>query len=63
MAVQFMDVKQTAEFLSVSVQWLYREAPRTGLASYKFGVGRNAKIRFKRSEVEVWVRQQRISKT
>ncbi|MDQ8704089.1 helix-turn-helix domain-containing protein [Streptomyces sp. LHD-70] len=60
MAVQFMDVKQTANYLNMSVQWVYREAPRLGLRPYRFGAGRNAKIQFRMSEVEAWVRQQRI---
>ncbi|MFD9075621.1 helix-turn-helix domain-containing protein [Streptomyces lasiicapitis] len=56
-----MDVKQTAEFLNVSAAWLYKNATKLGLAPYKFGAGRNAKIRFKASEVEAWVKQQRLS--
>ncbi|RZD54573.1 hypothetical protein C0Q59_30350 [Streptomyces albidoflavus] len=56
----FMSVKETAEYLNVSVTWMYREAARAGIARYKFGKGRNAKIRFKTSEVNAWVRQQRL---
>ncbi|MFI5756848.1 helix-turn-helix domain-containing protein [Streptomyces sp. NPDC051569] len=54
-----MDVRETAEYLNMSVQWVYREASRAGLASYRFGAGRNAKIQFRVSEVQAWVRQQR----
>lgn len=61
MATQFMDVKQTAEYLNMSVPWVYREAPRLGLVSYKFGRGRNAKIQFKISDVLAWVKQQAVS--
>ncbi|MFJ6485875.1 MULTISPECIES: helix-turn-helix domain-containing protein [unclassified Streptomyces] len=61
MATQFMDVRETAEYLNMSVQWVYREAPRAGLAPYRFGAGRNAKIQFKVSEVESWAKQQKIS--
>jgi hypothetical protein len=50
-AAQFMDVRETAEYLNMSVQWVYREAPRVGLLPYKFGQGRNAKIQFKLSEL------------
>ncbi|SDJ45468.1 hypothetical protein SAMN05421806_101477 [Streptomyces indicus] len=60
MPPQFMDVKQTAEYLNMSVQWVYKEAPRLGLTPYKFGSGRNAKLQFKLSEVQGWVRQQRV---
>lgn len=56
---QFMGVRETAEYLNMSVQWVYREAPHVGLAPYKFGRGRNAKIQFKVSEVQAWVRQRR----
>ncbi|MZD05858.1 hypothetical protein GTW43_12290 [Streptomyces sp. SID5785] len=60
MRPQFMDAKQTAEYLNMSVTWVYRDAPRLGLAAYKFGVGRNAKLQFKISDVDAWARQQRL---
>ncbi|MEU7723631.1 helix-turn-helix domain-containing protein [Streptomyces tibetensis] len=55
-----MDVPETAEYLNVSISWLYKNAARSGLAIYRFGTGPNAKIRFKVSEVEAWVKQQRV---
>ncbi|MFE0463326.1 helix-turn-helix transcriptional regulator [Kitasatospora sp. NPDC058965] len=58
---QFMSVKQTAEYLNMSVAWVYREATGVGLVPYKFGSGRNAKLQFKVSEVQAWVKQQRVS--
>lgn len=58
--VRFMDVKETAEYLNVSTSWLYKNSARSGLVMYRFGVGANAKIRFKVSEVEAWVKQQRV---
>ncbi len=61
MSAQFMDVKQTAEYLNMSVPWVYREAPRLGLIPYKFGRGRNAKIQFRVSEVQSWLKQQKVS--
>ena len=57
--MRFMDVRETAEYLSVSISWLYKNSARSGLAAYRFGTGPNAKIRFKVSEVESWVKQQR----
>jgi excisionase family DNA binding protein len=60
MAGHFMDIKETAEYLNVSVSWLYKNAKRSGLAIYRFGPGSNAKIRFKVSEVESWVKQQQV---
>ncbi|MFF2817872.1 helix-turn-helix transcriptional regulator, partial [Kitasatospora cineracea] len=61
MAGQFMTVRETAEYLNMSIPWVYREAPRLGLAPYKFGDGTNAKLQFKISEVQAWVKQQRMS--
>ncbi|MFJ9707319.1 helix-turn-helix transcriptional regulator [Streptomyces sp. NPDC101234] len=60
MPAKFMTVQETAEYLNVSASWLYRNAIRSGLAPYRFAAGPNAKIRFKISEVEAWVQQQRI---
>ncbi|MEY9846409.1 putative DNA-binding transcriptional regulator AlpA [Streptacidiphilus sp. BW17] len=58
---QFMDARETAEYLNVSVQWVYREAPRMGLVPYKFGGGQNSKIQFKISEVDHWIKQRRLA--
>ncbi|MEV1023236.1 helix-turn-helix domain-containing protein [Streptomyces sp. NPDC050264] len=55
-----MDTKQTAEYLNMSVTWVYRDASRLGLTAYKFGTGRNAKLQFKVSDVDAWARQQRL---
>ncbi|MET8626656.1 hypothetical protein ABZW30_23340 [Kitasatospora sp. NPDC004669] len=63
MPEQFMSVKQTASYLNMSVAWVYREAPRVGLVPYRFGSGRNAKLQFMASEVQAWVKQQRLSAT
>ncbi|WP_019546558.1 helix-turn-helix domain-containing protein [Streptomyces sulphureus] len=60
MTSQFMDVKQTAEYLNVSVQWLYREASTVGLRKYRFGTGRNAKIQFDVDEVRRWVKHRTV---
>ncbi|MEU6229237.1 helix-turn-helix domain-containing protein [Streptomyces sp. NPDC047042] len=54
-----MSVRETAEYLHVSVSWIYKNASLSGLSPYRFGIGNNAKIRFKLSEVEAWVKQQR----
>ncbi|MFJ4184119.1 helix-turn-helix domain-containing protein [Kitasatospora sp. NPDC089509] len=56
----FMTPKQTAEYLNMSVQWVYREAPKVGLVPYRFGNGRNAKLQFKVADVHAWVKQQRL---
>ncbi|WP_319684331.1 helix-turn-helix domain-containing protein [Streptomyces sp. AK02-01A] len=60
MATQFMNVRETAEYLNMSVAWVYRDAPALGLTPYKFGRGRNAKIQFRVSEVQAWVKQQKL---
>ncbi|AYV25746.1 helix-turn-helix domain-containing protein [Streptomyces goshikiensis] len=60
MPAQFMTAKELAVHLNMSLPWVYREAARSGLTPYKFGTGRNAKIQFKVSEVQVWIGQQKI---
>ncbi|WP_435131656.1 helix-turn-helix domain-containing protein [Actinacidiphila sp. bgisy144] len=62
MAKQFMDVKETAEYLNMSVQWVYREGPRVGLMPYRFGRGPNSKIQFRIADVQAWVRQRSDSR-
>ncbi|MFJ3824292.1 helix-turn-helix domain-containing protein [Streptomyces nodosus] len=57
-----MDIGEVAEYLNVSVSWLYRNAARSGLVPYRFGVGKNAKIRFEVIEVVRWVEQQRVAR-
>lgn len=56
-----MNVMQTAAYPNVSVAWVYREAHRVGLVPYRFSAGPNAKLQFKVSEVQSWVRQPRLS--
>ncbi|MEV5879650.1 helix-turn-helix domain-containing protein [Streptomyces sp. NPDC052101] len=58
MSAQFMSVREVAKYLNVSTSWIYRNAARSGLTPYRFGAGTNAKIRFRASEIEAWVRQQ-----
>ncbi|MEU5200941.1 helix-turn-helix domain-containing protein [Streptomyces scabiei] len=60
--MQFLDVRETAEYLNVSISWLYKNAARSGLAIYRFGTGENSKIRFEVSEIETWVKQQRVNR-
>lgn len=60
MAPYLMDAKETANFLNMSVTWVYRDAPRLGLRPYKFGRGRNAKIQFKTDDVLKWLEQQKV---
>lgn len=43
----FMNAQQTAEYLNMSLTWVYRDAPKLGLISYKFGHGRSSKLQFK----------------
>uniref|UniRef100_A0AAU2JXU0 Helix-turn-helix domain-containing protein n=1 Tax=Streptomyces sp. NBC_00049 TaxID=2903617 RepID=A0AAU2JXU0_9ACTN len=60
MAAQFITAKELAVHINMSLVWVYREAPRSGLTPYKFGTGRNAKIQFKVSEVQAWIGQQKL---
>ncbi|WP_413254663.1 helix-turn-helix domain-containing protein [Streptomyces pseudovenezuelae] len=55
-----MGVREAADYLGVSVSWLYKNTTRLGIPVYRFGVGSNAKIRFRCSEMEVWIKQQRV---
>ncbi|MEU0103014.1 MULTISPECIES: helix-turn-helix domain-containing protein [Streptomyces] len=55
-----MTAKELAQYLNMSLVWVYRESAQRGLTPYKFGTGRNAKIQFKVSEVEAWIRQQQL---
>ncbi len=59
--MHFMSVREVAEYLNVSTSWVYRNASQAGLIPYRFGVGANAKLRFKASEVYAWVKRQRAS--
>ncbi|MFJ6701247.1 MULTISPECIES: helix-turn-helix domain-containing protein [unclassified Streptomyces] len=54
-----MTAQETAKYLNVSISWIYKNATQVGLNPYRFGAGRNAKIRFKLPEVEAWTKQQR----
>ncbi|MFF4117101.1 hypothetical protein ACFY0P_27050 [Streptomyces sp. NPDC001714] len=60
MPTQFMSAKQTAEYLNMSITWVYRDAPKLGLVPYKFGNGRSAKLQFKITDVHAWARQHRL---
>ncbi|MEV5506644.1 helix-turn-helix domain-containing protein [Streptomyces orinoci] len=55
-----LDARETALLLNVSLSWLYRDAPKQGLRGYKLGGGRNAKIKFKKTDVLKWLEQRRI---
>lgn len=56
----FMNARQTAEYLNMSITWVYRDAPKLGLTPYKFGHGHSSKLQFKISEVQAWAQQQRL---
>lgn len=60
MPAQFMNVKETAEYLNMSPTWVYRDAPKLGLVPYKFGRGRSAKLQFRTTEVQAWAVQQKL---
>ncbi|MEU9993394.1 hypothetical protein AB0E10_42985 [Streptomyces sp. NPDC048045] len=56
-----MNTQQTAEYLNMSMTWVYRDAPKLGLIPYKFGNGRSAKLQFKITDMHAWARQQKLS--
>jgi excisionase family DNA binding protein len=51
----FVDVKIVAQFLGVKVSWVYDQVRLGRIPSYKFGALR----RFRLSELERWVGEQR----
>lgn len=53
---QMMDLADVAKYLKKSERWVRREAPGKGIAFY--GVGRTA--RAYKSELDDWIKQQRI---
>ncbi|RZU46087.1 hypothetical protein EV284_0747 [Streptomyces sp. BK022] len=61
MSAQFMTAQQTAEYLNMSITWVYRDAPKLGLTPYKFGTGNSAKLQFRIKEVQAWTEQQKRS--
>ncbi|MGW2824246.1 helix-turn-helix domain-containing protein [Streptomyces sp. NPDC001443] len=61
MTSQFLGVKELAAYLNVSTSWVYKNSGKVGLVHYEFGSGVNVKWRFKRSEVDSWIRNQRVS--
>ncbi|MGW2209748.1 helix-turn-helix domain-containing protein [Streptomyces sp. NPDC001781] len=60
MPAGFMNARQAAEYLNMSITWVYRDAPKLGLKPYKFGHGPSAKLQFKVSEVDAWAQRQRL---
>ncbi|MEU6814634.1 helix-turn-helix domain-containing protein [Streptomyces sp. NPDC046860] len=55
-----MNAQQTAEYLNMSITWVYRDARKLGLVPYKFGQGRSAKLQFKITDVQAWAQQQKL---
>ncbi|MEV0259484.1 helix-turn-helix domain-containing protein [Streptomyces sp. NPDC050732] len=60
MKSKLMSAKQTAEFLNMSLTWIYRDARKCGLVGYKLGNGKNSKLQFKSDEVARWLEQQKF---
>lgn len=50
-----MTVRELADFLGVHENWVYAHAMAGNVPSYKIGSNR----RFRRSEIEAWLEQQR----
>lgn len=53
---QMMDLEDVAKYLKKSVRWVRRDAAGYGLTFY--GVGRDARVY--KSELDAWVKQNRI---
>jgi predicted DNA-binding transcriptional regulator AlpA len=56
-----LDIIQAAEYLGMSVRWLYRHY--NILPHIRIGFGRRPRIRFRQSDLDAWVRQHRIAPT
>lgn len=52
---EYVDVREAAEILGVSLNWMYRHSAKYGITKYKFG----HYARFKRDELKRWARLQR----
>lgn len=53
-----LDVRQAAEYLSMSVKWVYRSY--RSLPHIRIGAGQNMRIKFRRCDLDAWVRQHRV---
>jgi excisionase family DNA binding protein len=53
-----LDVEQAAEYLSMSVKWVYRNYK--SLPHIRIGAGRKMRVKFRRCDLDAWVRQHRF---
>jgi hypothetical protein len=53
-----LDVERAAEYLSMSQKWLYRDYSR--LPHILIGDGKKPRIRFRRCDLDGWVKRHRI---
>ncbi len=53
-----LDVPQAAQYLAMSAKWLYRNYHR--LPHIAIGDGKKPRIRFRRCDIDAWVRRHRI---
>jgi predicted DNA-binding transcriptional regulator AlpA len=53
-----LDVEQAAVYLSMSVKWVYRNY--TSLSHIRIGAGLKMRIKFRRCDLDEWVRQHRV---
>ena len=52
------DVEQAAEYLSMSAKWIYRNY--TTLPHILIGAGPKPRIKFRRCDLDAWIRRHRI---
>lgn len=52
------DVEQAAEYLNMSAKWVYRNYKN--IPHVPIGGGKKPRIKFRRCDLDVWVRRRRI---
>lgn len=53
-----LDVEQAAEYLGMSAKWVYRN--HASLPHVRIGAGKRPRIKFRRCDLDAWVKQHRV---
>lgn len=53
-----LDVEQAAEYLNMSPKWVYRNY--ASLPHVLIGAGKKPRIKFRRCDLDAWVKQHRV---
>ncbi|WP_374119768.1 helix-turn-helix domain-containing protein [Streptomyces sp. MBT42] len=52
-----MGIAEAAEYLDMSLRWMYRDSRRHGIPRYYFG----GRLKFKVEDLERWAQQQKVA--